>query len=112
MTTEPEQNQNTGNASPPENNDALKKQLEKNRSRVRIWITYAAAAFLFIGGPLLIAAFFYCGDACGSDGSTGRTTAKDLFLTILPVASSIVAYWFAGRKPDSAPNDKRGSNTK
>ena len=28
--------------------------------------------------------------------------AKDLFLTVLPVASAIVSYWFAGRSKQGA----------
>ena len=65
------------------------------RSGVRIFITHAAALFLFLGGALLIAYFAIWG------GDSGDEQATDLFMTILPVAASIVSFWFAGRRRGS-----------
>ena len=50
-------------------------KLERRRSLVRISVTYAASAFLFVGGLVLIGILII-------DGRTD--TAKDLFLRILP----------------------------
>ena len=38
--------------------DDWEKRKEERKSKVRVYVTYAAALFLFLGGPLLIA-FFY-----------------------------------------------------
>lgn len=61
---------------------------ELRKSRVRIIVTYLAASFLFVGGPIFIAFFVWTQD---------RTNALTLFNTILPVSAAIISYWFAGR---------------
>ena len=61
---------------------------ELRKSRVRIIVTYLAAIFLFVGGPILIAFFVWTQD---------RPNALTLFNTILPVSAAIISYWFAGR---------------
>ena len=61
------------------------------RSRVRTMVTHGAAWFLFAGGATLIAYLMIWG------GEEGDDKGIDLFLTILPVAASIVSFWFAGR---------------
>lgn len=61
---------------------------ELRKSRVRIIVTYLAASFLFVGGPILIAFFVWTQD---------RPNALTLFNTILPVSAAIISYWFAGR---------------
>ena len=35
--------------------------------------------------------------------------AKDIFLTVLPVSSAIVSYWFAGRSTDKFKSGNSGS---
>ena len=66
---------------------------ESRRSMVRVYVTYAAAIFLFGGGAILIATLFF----------TGKTDeAKDLFLAIMPVSAAVISYWFATRRPASA----------
>ncbi|MDE2874897.1 MAG: hypothetical protein OXQ93_05610 [Gemmatimonadota bacterium] len=52
---------------------------------------HGAAWFLFAGGAALIAYLMIWG------GEEGDDKGIDLFLTILPVAASIVSFWFAGR---------------
>ena len=66
---------------------------ESRRSLVRVAVTYAAALFLFVGGAGLIGWFM---------AVEKYPEAKDLFLTVLPVASAIVSYWFAGRSKQGA----------
>ena len=56
---------------------------------VRILVTYIATSFIFVGGLGLIALAIY--------SSFNLETAKDLYLSILPVATSIIAYWFGSR---------------
>lgn len=31
-----------------------KEQIDQRRSRVRVWVTYSAAAFVFVGSPVLM----------------------------------------------------------
>ena len=61
---------------------------ELRKSRVRVMVTYGAALFLFLGGAIFIAFLVW---------TQRRDEAITLFNTILPVAASILAYWFAGR---------------
>ena len=69
------------------------------RSGVRILVTIAAAIYLFVIGPFLIWTI-YNG---GGDGATNVSDAKDLFMTILPVAAAVVSFWFAGRATEKNP---------
>lgn len=69
-----------------------KDKIELRRSRVRMVTTYAAVAFLFGGGALLIALLMGIGK---------HKEAADLFLTVLPIASGIIAYWFGTRRINS-----------
>ena len=67
---------------------------EHRRSRVRVGITWFAAAFLFGGGAIMVGwRLVY----------ERYEDAQDLFLTILPIASSIVAYGFATRATRQDP---------
>jgi len=68
--------------------------MEKARSSVRILVTYVAAGFLFLGGTLFICSLLW-------KGKTDE--AISLFTSILPVASSIIAFWFGTRRIDSEP---------
>ena len=58
------------------------------KSLVRVGVTYAAAFFLFIVGPLLILGLILSAD---------QENALEVFNTLLPVAAAIIAFWFAGR---------------
>ena len=64
------------------------------RSAVRILVTFGAAIYLFVIGPCLIWKIY---NGVGGDTATNVSDAKDLFMTILPVASAVVSFWFAGR---------------
>ncbi len=66
----------------------LEKKKEFRKSWVRVVVTYAAMAFLFAGGPLLIIVFIV------QDKSD---IAFNVFNAILPVSAAIISYWFAGR---------------
>ena len=67
---------------------------ELRKSRVRIALTWMAGIYVF-GGPWVVIL------KCGTD-------AKDLFMSVLPVATGIVAFWFAerARPRDGSPSDK------
>ena len=78
--------------------EVLKEERESRKSRVRVVVTYGAAGFLFLGGPLLILVLLCMGKS---------TEAANLFTAILPVSAAIISYWFAGRsKAGAAPERK------
>ena len=68
-----------------------KEKTDIARSAVRRWITYAAAAFVFGVGTVMIAGLAVFG------GEKGVDAAKDLFTVILPIGTGVITYWFAGR---------------
>ena len=67
------------------------------KSRVRVWVTYGAALYVFLFGAILCGLLLWL----GSD-ATGMAEAKDLFLATLPIGSGILAYWFAARGRSSS----------
>ena len=69
-----------------------KRQLAK--SRVRIWVTHFAAAFVFGGGGLLVLAL---GAGWVSAGDANVSAMKEVFMTVLPIATGVITYWFADR---------------
>ena len=71
----------------------MKKSANPNGVQCGCGLLAGAAAFLFAGGALMIAA----------------DEAKDIFLTVLPVISAIVPYWFAGRSTDKSKSGNSGS---
>ena len=72
--------------------------LEAWRTSVRIVVTIMAAAFLFLGGPALMAILIFKETATNADSiSRNFVEAKDLFISISPIATGIVTYWFASR---------------
>ena len=73
--------QETDESAPPDH------EAERRRSRVRIVITYLASAYLFIVGTGVAAYYMYI----------GNDTGKDIFLSIVPVSTGIIGYWFATR---------------
>lgn len=84
-------------------------RLEVIRSRVRRWVTYGAAAFIFGVGAVLIGLLLLVRkDALGD-----VQAAKDLFLAILPLATSVITYWFATRRPkEGNANGNEGDDKK
>ena len=69
---------------------------EIRRSLVRVWVTRWAAVYIFGGSAVLIAALWI--DVLDE---AKLQIAKDVFLTVLPVATGVVSYWFAGRRPST-----------
>ena len=72
-------------------NDDYKKEKEKqdiSKSKVRVRITYWAAGFLFLTPIILIIYQLSC---------KKYDEANKIFMSILPIASTIVGYWFAKR---------------
>ena len=87
--------------------------LSLRRSGVRRYVTYGAAAYLFLGGLVMVCVVAY-GSAGEDSIPVNIMAAKDVFMSIVPVASGIVAYWFATRGKPSENGDgdkKQGSNT-
>lgn len=75
----------------------VKERKELRRNRVRVWVTYAAAAYLFLFGPVMVWILFKSPDVAKEN----IIAAKDMFMALLPIASGIIAYWFAARKTGS-----------
>lgn len=65
-----------------------KEQIDQRRSRVRVWVTYSAAVFVFVGSPVLMGFLIY---------KDKYDEALGLFNTILPVATGVISFWFAAR---------------
>ena len=78
----------SANTSPAGNQTEKHQELQRIRSMVRVNVTKFAALFLFVGGAIMITAFMFVKD---------YSMAKDLFLAIMPVSASIIAFWFGGR---------------
>ena len=72
------------------------------RSRVRVYTTYLAAAFLFGGGTVLIIASLFFPVPL-----TVATFGKDIFYHLTPLASSIIAFWFAKRESQIIQEEKK-----
>lgn len=66
----------------------LEKIREDRKSKVRVYVTYVAAGYLFLGGGLFIIYLI---------GKDKLSEALTLFNTLLPVAAGFVSFWFAGR---------------
>lgn len=77
--------------------------IEQRRSRVRVVVTYLAAAYIFLGSGALIVALWI-----EKLPAEKFSTAKDVFTMVMPVAAGIIAYWFASRKPAPAASDSSG----
>ena len=77
-----------------------KKTIEDKRSAVRRWVTYTATFYTFGGSATLIAALWVDGLDEGK-----LKIAKEVFYTVLPVATGVITYWFASRKPSEKPED-------
>lgn len=87
-------------------NPSTKERIEERRSRVRVYVTYAATIYAFVGSGILIASALWA-DALDA---AKLTTAKDVFMTVLPVATGIITYWFASRKSEEhPPTDESGA---
>ncbi|MDE2877891.1 hypothetical protein [Candidatus Palauibacter soopunensis] len=66
--------------------------IEERKSRVRVWVTKAAAYWVFLGSAVLVAALWI--DELDAEK---MQAAKDIYMTVLPVATGVITYWFASR---------------
>lgn len=93
-------------------NDAIRKIM---KSRVRVYVTYAAGIFVFGGGLFLMAAAGF-GWLSDKGGNPAFTNAKDIFMMVLPIATGILTYWFAERaatkgQPEAGDTDTTPQKT-
>lgn len=80
------------------------------RSRVRVYVTYAAGIFVFGGGLFLMAAAGF-GWLADKDSNPAFTNAKDIFMMVLPIATGILTYWFAERAATKGNTESDDSST-
>ena len=78
---------------------------ENRKSLVRIAVTYVATAYVFLGSAALIAALWI-----DTLDSAKLTVAKDVYMMVLPVATGIITYWFASRKPQESSESQGGAD--
>ena len=78
----------SASTSPTDSQTEKHQDLQRIRSLVRVHVTKFAALFLFAGGAIMITVFMLV---------KNYDMAKDLFLAIMPVSASIIAFWFGGR---------------
>ena len=70
--------------------------IKSRRSWVRIGVTYLAALFVFGGGLVLM----WSGRSYTEQNKGGFDFAMDVFVTVLPIATGVITYWFATRGTD------------
>ena len=85
--------------------------IDEKKSRVRVWVTYLATWWVFLmSGLLILRAVGWGGgipvNVTGPSGDATTVTmavdtafgiAKDIYMTVLPVATGVITYWFASR---------------
>ena len=83
------------------------KTIEEKRSNVRRYVTYIATFYVFIGSAMLIASLWI-----EKLDAEKLEIAKEIFYTVLPVATGVITYWFATRKSggDSGGNQQQSGN--
>ena len=87
--TEPQKEQEGEQGVEEKNNQSTEKEKREDRkSRVRVYVTYIAALFLFLGGAVFIAFLIWTGEL---------DAALSLFQAVLPVSAAVISFWFAGR---------------
>jgi len=74
---------------------SLQDEIASRRNWVRVLVTYTAAGYVFFGSGFLILALWI--DTLDKDK---LAIAKEIFTMVLPVATGIITYWFASRKPE------------
>lgn len=74
--------------------ELMEARQKRAKSRVRVYVTHLAAIFVFGGGALMILAL-------GADwvkaDKANVVAMKEVFMTILPIATGVITYWFADR---------------
>ena len=83
---------------------SIEDKIQLRRSKVRVVVTYGAAAFLFGGGALFIG---YLVLYPAEKEAVTLTLAKEIFFVLVPVATSIVTFWFAGRRAEDTGSQPR-----
>lgn len=71
----------------------FQERIEDRRSKVRVYLTYGAGFYILLGSIGLIVADMIVEQAAKLE------TAREVFTLVLPVATGIITYWFASRKP-------------
>lgn len=74
--------------------------IDERKSRVRVWVTKAAATWVFVGSAAIVAALWI--EELDADK---LQAAKDIYMTVLPVATGVITYWFASRGISNRGNE-------
>ena len=90
--------------------ELIKARQEAAKSRVRVYVTHLAAAFVFGGGAVLVVVL---GAGWVNAGDANVIAMKDVFMTVLPIATGVITYWFADRaaskrRPEEGSRDRDG----
>ena len=75
---------------------SVNERKELKRNKVRVWATHLAGLYLFVVIPIAAYLIFSYEPPANGDGKD-MDSAKDLLLAVMPVASSILAFWFGAR---------------
>ena len=82
-------------------------KLKLRKSNVRVHVTLMASFYVFVGGPVVCAVYILAPFLSESTDLNLNedllSTVKELYLTVLPIASGILAYWFANRATLKSP---------
>lgn len=81
------------------NGETLEARHARAKSRVRVIVTYLAAAFVFGGGALMVLAL---GAGWVQASDVNVVAMKEVFMTVLPIATGVITYWFADRAASKA----------
>lgn len=79
------------------------KNIDERKAEVRVLVTKGATLFAFLGGSILIAALLLMDKV---------QEAVNVFSILLPVASGVIAYWFAARGRSQSTLPKGGKTEK
>ncbi len=72
---------------------SVEERRDDRRSRVRVAVTYWAAAYIFGGSAILIVLALF-----GSLTDAKFSIIREVFTMVLPIATGVVTYWFATRQ--------------
>ena len=104
LSTPPDPQQKPGLFERLRSRKSVEDKIKLRRSKVRVVVTYGAAAFLFGGGALFIG---YLALYPAEKEAVTLTLAKEIFFVLVPVATSIVTFWFAGRRSEDTGTQPR-----
>lgn len=74
--------------------ELIRAKQEVAKSRVRVWVTHLAATFVFGGGAALV---LVLGTGWVDADQANVVAMKEVFMTVLPIATGVITYWFADR---------------